>query len=123
MCLACYLPLVSVWQTPHFKHPYPCQLVLITEFPSGQGKSQATKLANYELAEWEKENYLNYLAVLNDWERQPPKEKANNPKPKSHTYMVSDGTIEAVTDKFILDEQRMFIGIRMKLGNFLMDIV
>lgn len=91
---------------PFLNTHIPASLFLITEFPSGQGKSQATKLANYELAEWEKENYLNYLAVLNDWERQPPKEKANNPKPKSHTYMVSDGTIEAVTDKFILDEQK-----------------
>lgn len=91
---------------PFLNTHIPASLFLITEFPSGQGKSQATKLANYELAEWEKENYLNYLAVLNDWERQPPKEKANNPKPKSYTYMVSDGTIEAVTDKFILDEQK-----------------
>lgn len=91
---------------PFLNTHIPASLFLITEFPSGQGKSQATKLANYELAEWEKENYLNYLAVLNEWERQPPKDRATNPKPKSYTYMVSDGTIEAVTDKFILDEQK-----------------
>lgn len=91
---------------PFLNTHIPASLFLITEFPSGQGKSQATKLANYELAEWERENYLNYLAVLNEWERLPPKDRATNPKPKSYTYMVSDGTIEAVTDKFILDEQK-----------------
>lgn len=91
---------------PFLNTHIPTSLFLITEFPSGQGKSQATKLANHELAEWEKENYLNYLAALNDWERQPPKDRMNSPKPKSHAYMVSDGTIEAVTDKFILDEQK-----------------
>lgn len=90
---------------PFLNAHIPASLFLITEFPSGQGKSQATRLANYELAEWEKENYLRYLAVLNDWERQPAKDKINDPKPKSHNYMVSDGTIEAVADKFILDEQ------------------
>lgn len=95
--------LVDCWFMNEYK---PVSLFLISEFPSGQGKSLVNRLTNRALDEWERDRYNRYLDVLKEWENLPPKERQNNAKPKNQDFFVTDGTIESVTDKFVLNEQK-----------------
>ncbi|MFC0821139.1 DUF3987 domain-containing protein [Moraxella marmotae] len=91
---------------PFLNSHIPASLFLITEFPSGQGKSYATRLSQKALSDWDKARYKEYATALKSWEQLPPKERVNTPKPRNQTFVFDDATIEGVTDKFIIDEQK-----------------
>lgn len=103
---------------PFLNSHIPASLFLITELPSGQGKTFANNLAGKALAEWEKARYLDYLDSYKDWETLDPKQKALSPKPKNQSFIVTDSTIEAVTDKFILDGQKDVFWSTDEAGQF-----
>lgn len=96
----------------------PCSLFLLAEFPSGQGKSQVNNLVNRGIIEWEQANYLDFENELAQYERLPPKDKASQSPPKNTAYIVGDATIEAVTDKFVLDGQKNVLWITDECGQF-----
>ncbi|MBW4009136.1 DUF3987 domain-containing protein [Moraxella osloensis] len=90
----------------------PACLYLITEGESGSGKTFASKLSHYSIKQWDKNAYQVFLTLLREWQADldslKGKEKAeyikDTPKPKNNTILVTDATIEAVLDKFIIDE-------------------
>ncbi len=103
---------------PFLNTHIPASLFLITELPSGQGKTFANSLACKALHEWEKARYLDYLDSYKEWESLDPKQKALSPKPKNLSFTVSDSTIEAVTDKFIIDGQKDVFWSTDEAGQF-----
>lgn len=96
----------------------PCSLFLITEFPSGQGKTQANNLANKGIYEWEQANYMEYEQAYAQWERLPAKDKMTQPAPKNNAFILGDATAEAVADKFVLDGQKNLYWTTDEAGQF-----
>ena len=93
-------------------HEYkPACLFLITEGESGSGKTQANKYSHYSITKWEKNAYQLFVERLQEWEADRNALKgaerthyeATVPKPKNESMVVTDATIEAVLDKFIID--------------------
>lgn len=89
----------------------PACLYLITEGESGSGKTQANKYSHYSITKWEKNAYQLFVERLQEWEADRNALKgaerthyeATVPKPKNESMVVTDATIEAVLDKFIID--------------------
>ena len=93
-------------------HEYkPACLFLITEGESGSGKTQANKYSHYSITKWEKNAYQLFVERLQEWEADRNALKggerthyeATVPKPTNESMIVTDATIEAVLDKFIID--------------------
>ncbi|WP_029103794.1 DUF3987 domain-containing protein [Moraxella caprae] len=61
---------------------------------------------------------MDYLDSYKDRETLDPKQKALSPKPKNQSFIVTDSTIEAVTDKFILDGQKDVFWSTDEAGQF-----
>ncbi len=89
----------------------PACLYLITEGESGSGKTQANKYSHYSITKWEKNAYQLFVERLQEWEADRNALKggerthyeATVPKPTNESMIVTDATIEAVLDKFIID--------------------
>ena len=89
----------------------PACLYLITEGESGSGKTQANKYSHYSITKWEKNAYQLFVERLQEWEADRNALKggerthyeATVPKPTNESMVVTDATIEAVLDKFIID--------------------
>lgn len=89
----------------------PACLYLITEGESGSGKTQANKYSHYSITKWEKKAYQLFVERLQEWEADRNALKggerthyeATVPKPTNESMIVTDATIEAVLDKFIID--------------------
>lgn len=96
-----------------FGHSHiPASLYLVTEGESGSGKTTASKLSHHSIRQWDRNAYLTFVTLLKEWQADlmslKGKERADyvkdTPTPKNQTMLITDATIEAVLDKFIIDE-------------------
>lgn len=90
----------------------PASLFLLTQAPSGAGKTQANRLAYKAVHEYDKAIYQEFKALMDEYqnakETKSGKERAEylamNHEPINATLTVKDATIERILDRFILDE-------------------
>lgn len=87
----------------------PASLFLIADFPSGAGKSRASSLAAKAIHDYNKQRTEEYHERLIEYEKliqTTPKPIQTMDKPINTAFYFSEATIEGVTDKFILDQQK-----------------
>lgn len=90
----------------------PASLILITEGESGSGKTQAMGLTHFKIAEYERQQYQQYLQDIEIWEtdkaglkgNEIAAYKENNPMPKNPKTMFKEATIEPILDMFISEQ-------------------
>lgn len=88
----------------------PSSLFLLTEAPSGSGKTQVNKLAYKAVKDYEKALYKQFLDDMEEWQagisqagKAGKEYQAQNPKPKDTQKTLNEGTIEGILDRFIID--------------------
>lgn len=90
----------------------PTSLFLLTQAPSGAGKTQANRLAYKAVHEHDKAMYKQFKALMDEYQNAEEtlrgKERteylAMNHEPINTTLTVKDATIERILDRFIIDE-------------------
>lgn len=90
----------------------PASLFLLTQAPSGAGKTQANRLAYKAVHEYDKAMYKEFKALMDEYQNAKEtlrgKERAEylamNHEPINTTLTVKDATIERILDRFVIDE-------------------
>lgn len=90
----------------------PASLFLLTQAPSGAGKTQANRLAYKAVHEYDKAIYQEFKALMDEYqnakETKRSKEGAEylamNHEPINATLTLDDATAEGILDRFIMDD-------------------
>ncbi len=96
-----------------FSHDHkPTSLYLLTEAPSGAGKTSVQKLAYKAIFDHDRKIYQKFSDCMTEWEmmtqtlkgKELAEYKMDNPKPVNKQMMLDDATIEPILDKMVIDE-------------------
>lgn len=96
-----------------FGHDHkPACLYLLTEAPSGAGKTSVQKLAYKEIFNHDRKIYQKFSDCMSEWElmtqtlkgKELAEYKMDNPKPVNEQMILDDATIEPILDKMVIDE-------------------
>lgn len=90
----------------------PVSLFLLTESPSGAGKTQVNKLAYKTVFDYDKQQYQDFLQDIKNWDNAiktlKGKDKAqffnDHAEPINRTLTIKDGSIEKILDRFVKGE-------------------
>ena len=109
---------------PFYHSHKPSSLFLLTEAPSGGGKTTVQKLAYKAVFEHDKQIYQCFAERMGQWQLDFASAKnkgefmTDNPTPINPQFLVSDATIEPVIDKFILDERKNLSWVTSEASKF-----
>ena len=96
-----------------FEHSHnPVSLFLLTELPSGGGKTQINKYIYKVIIEIDRELYEQYQQANDLYNNElaglKPREKAqyiaDNPKPKNHSFTMASATLQYIARKFVIED-------------------
>lgn len=87
----------------------PVSLFLLTESPSGAGKTQVNKLAYKSIYDYDRRNYQAFIDDVKSWQQAKDtlrgKEKAEyftyHSEPINTALIIKDGSIEKILDRFV----------------------
>lgn len=116
----------SLVNAPFGHNHQPTSLFLLTQAPSGAGKSHVQKLAYKAIHDCDENNYTLFKEQMTAWEFESigavGKAKAefilNNPKPINPQMVIDDGTLEAVLDRYVLDDRENLVWANAEAGKF-----
>lgn len=91
----------------------PTSLYLLTEAPSGAGKTSVQDLAYKAIYDHDRKIYQKFSDCMSEWEmmtqtlkgKELAEFKMDNPKPTNEQMMLDDATIEPILDKMVIDER------------------
>lgn len=89
----------------------PTSLFLLTQAPSGAGKTQANRLAYRVVHEHDRATYQAFITLMNEYQsakdtlrgKERAEYLATNYEPTNQTITLKDATIERLLDRFIMD--------------------
>lgn len=96
-----------------FEHK-PVSLFLLTEAPSGAGKTQITNLIYRAIHDYDKECYQSFIEEMRAWEanknslsgKELKEFLESSKKPVNQSFLLTDATMEEVLDRYIISGLR-----------------
>lgn len=104
----------------------PVSLFLLSQYPSGEGKTLANGIAYQSIANWQYQLDELYKQNIREWKAQKASTKRaelekfliDNPEPTQKTLFMRSGTLQGILDNMLMNNQKDITWVTADCGQF-----